>query len=275
MSAKVISMINMKGGVGKTTLILNLSYTLYKHYSKNVLIIDMDPQFNSTQALFTKYKSIEEYTELLESGKTIISILDQDSRSLTKGKREVDIADIVVELEKRTSEEKEVKFSVLPGDLALTTFESSDRGSEKLLNRNINKIKDEYDFIFIDTPATYSVYGQTSLYASDYYIVPVMPDTFASLGYDLLTTKIRNDLVLEERDIKFLGIIITLHKEGKRKRQNIIDTFEDGKLFENKLYENEHIRSGNLNNFIYDMKQTKDNIIDITEEFLERIYGDD
>ena len=71
---KVISFINMKGGVGKTTLAINIGYTLVKHFHKDVLLIDMDPQFNATQALITKSSSIEAYQELRKNNKTIASL---------------------------------------------------------------------------------------------------------------------------------------------------------------------------------------------------------
>ena len=51
MSAKIISMINMKGGVGKTTLCVLLSYVLAKYRSKNILVVDVDPQFNASLCL--------------------------------------------------------------------------------------------------------------------------------------------------------------------------------------------------------------------------------
>ncbi|MEY8603520.1 ParA family protein [Staphylococcus nepalensis] len=265
MNAKIVSFINMKGGVGKTTLTINLAYTLMKEKNKKVLIVDMDPQFNATQALFTKFKSISEYEELINV-KTILAILQPDDRSITEGERKTKVEDIIINLENSLYG----KLDIIPGDLNLTSFESSDRGSEKLLNRNMNIIKEDYDYIFIDTPATYSVYGQTALLASDYYVVPVLPDTFASLGHDLLENKVENDIVLEDMKPTKLGVIITLSKPNKAKRQAIIDSF-DGIKFKNELFENEHIRSGNFDNFIYDMSSTKENIKELTNELIEKI----
>lgn len=265
MDCKVVSFINMKGGVGKTTLVINLAHTLMKEENKRVLIVDMDPQFNATQALFTKYKSIKEYEKLINR-KTICAILHSDDRSIIEGEKKTTVEDIIINLENNESG----KLDIIPGDLNLTSFESSDRGSEKLLNRNINKIKEDYDYILIDTPATYSVYGQASLLASDYYVVPVLPDTFASLGYDLLESKVENDIVLEDMKPVKLGVIITLSNQNKAKRKVISESFEEIK-FKNELHENENIRSGNFDNFIYDMLSTKDNIKKIAKEFIKKI----
>ena len=60
---KIISFINMKGGVGKTTLCINIAYTLAAHFNKKVLLVDIDPQFNATQSLFTKFKNLEDYSK--------------------------------------------------------------------------------------------------------------------------------------------------------------------------------------------------------------------
>lgn len=140
------------------------------------------------------------------------------------------------------------------------------------------KIFNNYDFILIDTPATYSVYSQASLLASNYYIVPIAPDVFSTLGYELLQRALKKDLVLEDHDLKNLGIIFTLtnrtidHKVVKKvKRNNIQESFKQEERFDNTLYENENIRTGKLNRFIYDMSSTKDNIIKITNELLKKL----
>jgi len=56
--AQVISFINMKGGVGKTTLVVNVAYALAKIHKKKVLLIDVDPQFNASTYLMTSYSII-------------------------------------------------------------------------------------------------------------------------------------------------------------------------------------------------------------------------
>ena len=64
----VISFVNMKGGVGKTTLAVNVADFLAKRHSKKVLLVDMDPQFNATQCLM----SSENYIEYLSHGGTTV-----------------------------------------------------------------------------------------------------------------------------------------------------------------------------------------------------------
>lgn len=274
---KVISFINMKGGVGKTTLTINIAYTLVKEFYKRVLVIDMDPQFNSTQALMTKFKSIEFYQDLLKTGPTIANLLMGKNNSLVENnENETTIEKSIQHL----CSDKGGKLDLVPGDLSLTEFETTARGAEKKLRKLITKPKifNNYDFILIDTPATYSVYSQASLLASNYYIVPIAPDVFSTLGYELLQRALKKDLVLEDHDLKNLGIIFTLtnrtidHKVVKKvKRNNIQESFKQEERFDNTLYENENIRTGKLNRFIYDMSSTKDNIIKITNELLKKL----
>lgn len=267
---KVISFINMKGGVGKTTLAINIGYTMLEEYKKDVLLIDMDPQFNASQALMTKFKTIKEYRDLRDQNKTIASVLTSAGNSLVSNDTEDKQDDnIIVNLQENGGK----RFDLIPGDLSLTAFESASRGSEKLLSKYLNNLKKHrtYDYVIIDTPATYSIYSQASLYASNYYIVPISPDIFSTLGYDLLQKALNNDLVLDGHELKNLGILFTMYNENKQKRSNIIESFPDDITFTSKLYENENIRSGNIDNFLYDMQGTKENIIDITDELLRKL----
>lgn len=73
MKARTISILNMKGGVGKTTISTNLAIELFRKGFK-VLLIDIDPQFNSTQSLFKYFSKISTYFKLRDEGRTITSI---------------------------------------------------------------------------------------------------------------------------------------------------------------------------------------------------------
>lgn len=271
-NAKVISFINMKGGVGKTTLTINIAHTLVEHFNKTVLLIDMDPQFNATQALMTKFKSINEYHELRKEKRTIAHLLLNYNSMV--GNEKISIGDnIIVRLNEKSNE---AYLDFIAGDLNLTNLEASSRGTEKLLATTIENLGllKKYDYILIDTPATYSVYSQTSLLASEYYLVPISPDVFASLGYELLENKLQEDLALKDHPLKKLGIIFTLTSKNKAKRNNIQESFSDKDTFLSSLKEYENIRAGNINNFIYDMTSSKQNMIELTQEFIDKLEGE-
>ncbi|MCA6741440.1 ParA family protein [Enterococcus durans] len=272
MHTDVISFINMKGGVGKTTLTINVAYTLAKHFGKNVLLIDMDPQFNATQSLMTKFKSLDEYERLRNSGKTINHVLQPPTGGIfSEIKYTTD--DLILHLFPK-DESNKGNLDLIAGDLGITTFESSRRGSEKILKEYIKKINDEYvreyDYILIDTPATYSIYSQSSLISSDYYVVPISPDTFSALGFSLLHKAMKDDLTLSDDQPEILGIIFTLTKDMAR-RNKIKEEFEDEPSFSSSLKENEWIRTGNMSSFMLDMATTEHNIIEIVDEFIKKI----
>lgn len=270
-NTKIISFINMKGGVGKTTTTINVADTLVRHFGKNVLVIDMDPQFNASQALFTKYKSINEYNMLRKERKTIASVVMESRGSgITREEPTYSHEDLVIELHK-TSDDK--KLFLIPGDLELIDYESSRRGAEKILTGYIqDSILKNYDldYILIDTPATYSIYSQASLLASNYYLVPIAPDVFSTLGYSLLHKVMKKDYALRGHDIKNIGIIFTLCKDERQGRNTVQESFEEEPHFENKITEYERIRTGKLSTLMYDMEFTKQEIINLCNEFIDK-----
>ncbi|APC44679.1 ParA family protein [Lactococcus petauri] len=269
---KVISFINMKGGVGKTTLCINIAYTLANHFDKKVLLVDIDPQFNATQSLFTKFKTLDDYSELRDKQWTINGILQPQTGGISSPPSTVDGDTVITRLFTTKQNDKNGCLDMIPGDLEIVSFESSRRGSEGILEDFISeKISVSYDYILIDTPATYSIYSQSALLASDYYIVPIAPDAFSVLGYDLLSKVMSDDLILKKSEVKELGIIFTLFKEGKVGRENIGNKFEKQNTFSKKLIENEYIKTGKMESFMYDMISTKDNIVEITEEFIQKL----
>lgn len=276
-NGKVVSFINMKGGVGKTTLTINIGYALVKEFKKRVLMIDMDPQFNATEALMTKFSTIDKYDELRKCGFTIVALLVPQAISMIVNERDNINDKPIANIEKRPLEiiHTLIKdFDLIPGDLSLTEYPSSVRGSEKKLDKYVeeNRLRDKYDYILIDTPATYSIYSQASLLASDFFIVPVAPDVFSKLGYSLLEKTIKDDLVLENSKVKNLGIIFTKTDSKRRKRSNIMyEDMGNAPRFEETLKESEYINTGKLETLMYDMSSCKANIVDLTTEFIEKV----
>ncbi|MBB5150568.1 ParA family protein [Ureibacillus thermosphaericus] len=267
----IISFINMKGGVGKTTTTINIADTLVRHFKKNIMVVDMDPQFNATQALFTKYKSIQFYEHLRNEGKTIANIITNSKGSgVAQETKTFSHEELVIELYKNVDENK---LYIIPGDLELIAYESSRRGSEKIISSYFRKnIFENYDldYILIDTPATYSIYSQASLLASKYYIVPIAPDVFSTLGYSLLHKIMKQDLTLEDHDLVNLGIIFTLVKADKQRRIAILENFKNDPQFNTKIREYERIRTGKLETLMYDMDFCREEIVQLCKELIDK-----
>lgn len=180
---KVIAFLNMKGGVGKTTLCKEIGYFLSKN-EKRVLLIDVDPQGNLTQSIFEKFNYKHHYETENEQNRdykictaTINNVFEYTS-VVDSTKEE----ECILELNEF--------LSIIPGDLNTVFFERSGGGSESenAIKNFIEdfEIKDNYDFILMDCPPTYSFYTTAALLASEYYLSPIHPDSYSILGIDLL-----------------------------------------------------------------------------------------
>lgn len=249
-NARVISFINMKGGVGKTTLTINIGKKLSDN-GKKVLIIDMDPQFNATQSLLLYKTQIKD--EIISSDDE--KLLEQEEKSADYYKSLSDNKETVLQIFGDTnivSENKnpslikkiEGNLSLIPGDLNLSKEVSGDtvnKASAILDHIDKHNIKSDFDYILIDCPPTWSILTHASLIASDYYIVPSKVDFYSTIGISLLEeqidTKIMKDGLYKRigRKLKFLGIIFTLvHKNivsEQGRKSKIRNNFENINFF--------------------------------------------
>lgn len=274
MEAKVVSFINMKGGVGKTTLCIGVGEYLANYCDKRILFIDLDPQFNATQSLINEFDLEDEYLNNYSEGKYSKTIMRLFETQTTLA-RKMDLPspdDIVVKLSE--------KMDLLPGTIDLILVESDKDGTKaKKVNRfiNENKLRNLYDFIFIDCPPTISVYTDAALIASDYYLVPNRIDRYSILGIKLLKQVIDRLDDNEEIGIKPLGIVYTMVKELSMKTLQLKETFEKDEvvkeigLFKNITSFVNDLLVGYQGNISSKYKKSCEDISSICTEFLERI----
>ena len=206
---KVISLINMKGGVGKTTLAVNICDCLARRNNKRVLLIDVDPQFNATQLVLTGEKYVQ---HLKDKKDTVFDIFDKSTKtvvSTTEG--------ISEEHNKKLSDIKPIKikdnFFLLPGNLEISLLEMSPgAGKEHRLFKYLHDIgaESKYDYIIIDTPPTPSIWLTSALLASDYYLIPVKPEPLSMTGIDLLQNIIDEKKENYSLNIKCAGLVFTM-----------------------------------------------------------------
>lgn len=273
--AKVVSFINMKGGVGKTTLSVNIGYTLAKEFGKRVLLIDADPQMNATQ--YTLHEDLV-YQILDDPNKSIFGILD--NRTPLPG---------VLHRDERGSQKFNGifqitnKFHVIPSNirlmelnLALSPFKL-----RKYIKDNVNS---SYDIIIIDSPPTISSYTNIALLASQYYIVPMTTDYLSLVGLPILEAYISNLKQEFAIDLTAIGIILnkvdTQLKMYQDVKQKILAKTEWRQiLFNNELLERTMIGRAFLQEKINANQQyiielnndeLKQNIIRITQEFMQK-----
>lgn len=250
MKKNVISFINMKGGVGKTTLCKEMATYLAdttingREKPYKILLIDIDPQSNLTQSLDERYDlgiadAINEKEELKKKGQSITKIVPSIQNIFTPPEAgniyECSIKQITDNL------------TIVPGELETIFLErsKSTTTSNKLLDFIEDyKLRDKFDFIFIDCPPTYSIYTEMATFCSDFYFIPVVPDAYSSLGVNLLE-KVMADIVKENRNtvfqnkkIKNLGVIFTrVDLNNKPKQQDHMDALkESDTVIENNIY---------------------------------------
>lgn len=224
----VISLINMKGGVGKTTMSVNICDCLATRNKSKVLLVDIDPQFNSTQCLMSPL----EYVEHLKKGNdTIINVYDRATRPLVSS-----VEGITESVPKKIEEIEPLKikdnFYLLPGNLELYRVEMTPgEGRENRLNKFLQAIKEKYefDYVIIDTPPTPSIWMTSALLASQYYLIPVKPDPISFTGIDLLQSIIDDRKENLDLQIKCCGVVLTMVEGHTRVYRDAIEFLSKSK----------------------------------------------
>ncbi len=272
---KTISLINMKGGVGKTTVAVNLADFLANREGKRVLLLDVDPQFNATQCVL----SGSEYIDYIKKGGyTIVDIFDGSARS------SISVVDgFKMRPAIKFAEIKPVKstrgFDYIPGALQLFALEmASGSGKENRLSHYIKTLEDNYDYVIIDSPPTPSVWMMSALIASDYYLIPVKPDPLSITGIDLL-----QGIINERSDnygfhCKCCGILLTMvdiRSTLYREAENFFNSKDRwrGYVYGNYLLERTGVARGQLSDsFIQDINDStlKAHFSAVVKEFIRR-----
>jgi chromosome partitioning protein len=251
----IITIANQKGGVGKTTTVVNLA-TALASIDKKVLVIDMDPQYNSSMS-FNAY----------DANKSIYKVFSND-----------------VEINNA------IQLSLIPNlnvisaceDLAAAEYElADDENRNFLLKKYIGNIKENYDYIFIDTPPTLGLLTISSLTASDEVLIPVQCEFFALEGLSKLIKTI--DIVKSNLNpvLKLNGIILTMY--DKRNSLSSLIENEAREYFDTNVYKFNVPRNVTLSEapshglpaIIYDLKCSGSQAyIGLAKEFLERSASD-
>lgn len=189
---KIISMVNQKGGVGKTTTSINLAASLGL-LNKKVLLVDLDPQGNTTTGIGIEKGDLKYsiYDALLGS------VVPKDSVRKTKFKNldvipaTINLAGIDIEFLEKTKED--LSFS---------------KGGQ--LKRVLNELRENYDFILIDCPPSLGILTTNALTASDSVLIPVQCEYFALEGIMQLlnTIKLARKKINPKLDIE--GVVLTM-----------------------------------------------------------------
>lgn len=202
--AVVISLLNMKGGVGKTTLAVNLAWHLFSRKKQRVLIVDLDPQFNASQYML----DFITYDDHVKTRGTIADIfIDQPGLQLTTKKKKPSDITRVLRLEQQGAR----YIDILPSQLELAHVVKNPAQKEYKLQKCLEPMSELYDYIIIDCAPTDSVLTTMALTASNYLLIPMRPDRFSILGYANLVKTIEEfkSNSHDPNSVRTLGLVFT------------------------------------------------------------------
>ncbi|MBE7041993.1 MAG: ParA family protein [Ruminococcaceae bacterium] len=209
--AKIISVVNQKGGVGKTTTTVNLSACL-EQQGKKVLLIDLDPQGNATSGL-----GID--TEELES--TVYQVL---------------IGEITMEESVVQTEFGELYLS--PSDIQLAGAEIELVSMEKrefMLKNALKDAQNQYDYILIDCPPSLNLMTVNALVASDSVLIPVQCEYYALEGLSRLMQTVKSIKKQLNETLEIEGILLTMY--DSRTNLSMMVAEEVKQFFPKKVYQ--------------------------------------
>jgi chromosome partitioning protein len=197
MSARIISVANQKGGVGKTATTTNLGASVYG-MGHRVLVVDMDPQGNLTSSF---------HAQVPHEATIANALLD----------RKVNLPIIPV------YQDGDARLDLVPASVALATAEAAlmnKLGREFRLRDQLATVADDYDFIFIDTPPSLGLLTINALVAAQLVLIPTEARFFSLQGLQMLQESI-DEILYINPNLRILGILLSKFDRRLREEQTV------------------------------------------------------
>ncbi len=208
--AKIISIANQKGGVGKTTSTINISAYLAA-MGKRVLVVDIDPQGNASSGLGVDKRKLDAsiYSVLVGDAEASQAIVSTSVKNLSIIPSSIDLAGAEVELVNLPERERVLKSALAP-------------------------IKNRFDYVFIDCPPSLALLTVNALTASDSILIPIQGEFFALEGLSQLMNTIKLVKKYLNMSLEIEGVVLTMF-DG---RSNIVNSVADEilKFFGKKVF---------------------------------------
>ena len=250
----IIATTNMKGGVGKTTMTVNLGASLAKDCRQRVLLVDLDTQISATLSLV----SPQEFAKLRQEKRTLKHLVNDLLQPINR--TTISIQDVIKPYVSNVK-----GFDLLPGDIDLyDEYLVSEMLHEKAMRLGKDKfdtvwnilesslvfdilkpVFQDYDYIILDCAPGYNLITRSALVCSDYYLIPARPEPLSIIGIQLLERRIKqlkeiykytNPLNLEMLGIAFImsGNLLT-GRYYKQVMQRVYEDFGQVKIFKTRI----------------------------------------
>jgi chromosome partitioning protein len=233
----VISFINLKGGVAKTTTSVAIAEILAKDFRKNVLFIDLDPQTNATINLIGE----EEWQKRDLDGRTIAQLFEDKLRPELPAKFDIEKA---IKQSVSKIDGGIARLSVLPSSIELIEIQEKlpfiamqgnyENNPQDILRRALAPVIDRFDFVIIDCPPSLGIVTKNGLRFSTHYVIPTIPDIVSTWGIFQIVSNIAAYAESINRVIKSLGIVATKVDGVNTLHPQVMETLRAGRLFDGK-----------------------------------------
>lgn len=220
---KVVSTINLKGGVGKTQMTIALAEFLSIEHKKKVLLIDIDPQTNATVSLMDESAWLTKD----QGGETLLQLFKDKLEKTSK----FDIKRAIVKKVSNIAGGIGT-LDLLPSSLGLIDIQDSlplipagrfyFTSPVTILKEAISPVLNDYDFVLVDCPPNLGIITLNGIFISDYYLIPCIPDILSTYGIPQILSRVDNFKRETKIGISPLGIVISMYRAQSKLHKSII-----------------------------------------------------
>lgn len=198
-----VALINMKGGVGKSTIAANLAWHMALGWELSVLVIDLDPQFNCSQYLIG-HRGIERL--LSEDHPTVWDLFERLTKAPRQQGSSIEVEETLVPI--LDAPNIPASIHLIPSSLNLSRTLRHPTGKEQMLKRAVEEIESDFDLVIVDCAPTDSILTTAAYFAVDHLLIPVRPDFLSSIGLPLIEQSLdEHEQVYRDRKPGIPGIV--------------------------------------------------------------------